>query len=245
MWTDVIDLRDFYETSLGHMARRLIRQGLRELWPDLRGLSVLGLGFASPYLRVFKDEGTQLFLAAPARQGVLPWPERGPGLVTLADEAELPFPDRSIDRILIAHVLESTEQVAAMMRESWRVLSDGGRLMVLVPNRGGIWAHLDRSPFGQGRPYSAGQMSRLLRECLFTPVQMRGALFLPPSNSRMLLSSAPAWENIGRRWFPRLGGVLLVEATKQIYAAAPMRAERKRARAYLTAPQGFRRESNP
>ena len=40
---------------------------------------------------------------------------------------------------------------------------------------------------------------------------------------------APAWERIGKRWFPTFAGVLLVEATKQIYAEpAAIRAPRRR-----------------
>ena len=48
MWQDVVDLRDFYETQLGQMARRMIRRGVRALWPDVRGQRVLGLGYATP-----------------------------------------------------------------------------------------------------------------------------------------------------------------------------------------------------
>ena len=47
---------------------------------------------------------------------------------------------------------------------------------------------------------------------------------MPPTVSRMMLRSAPAWENIGERWFTTFAGVSMVEASKQIYAKpAPMR----------------------
>jgi hypothetical protein len=108
------------------------------------------------------------------------------------------------------------------MREVWRVLSGSGKLIVVTPNRRGIWARLDRTPFGFGRPYTPLQLSRLLRDTLFMPMESNGALFAPPSRSRMILSSANAWENIGSRWFSALGGVIVVEATKQIYSATPV-----------------------
>jgi len=88
----------------------------------------------------------------------------------------------------------------------------------VVPNRRGIWARLDRTPFGHGYPYTPGQLNRLLRDTLFSPLRVERALFVPPSRSRMVIASAPAWENIGVRWFPTFSGVLLIEAGKEIYA---------------------------
>lgn len=223
MWTDVVDLRDFYDSTLGQMVRRMIRGRLREMWPDVTGMRVLGLGFATPYLRSFMTEAERVIAVMPASQGVLPWPPEGLGLAALADETDLPLPARSMDRIVIAHALESTEQVRAMMREAWRVLADGGRLAVVVPNRRGIWARLENTPFGNGRPYTSGQISRLLRDNLFTPVAQHGALFIPPTASRMVLRSAPAFEQLGRRWFETFAGVIIVEAAKQIYAGSALR----------------------
>jgi len=239
MWTDVVDLRDFYQGSLGQVARRMIRRRVRELWPDVTGLRVLGLGFATPYLSCFLEEAERVVAVMPASQGVLAWPRDVPNLVALADELELPFPDRSMDRLLIVHALESAEQVRGMMREAWRVLSDGGRLMVVVPNRRGIWARLEGTPFGSGRPYAPGQLSRLLRDCMFTPLHSRSALYLPPTNWRVLLRSAAAWEGIGSRLFPPLAGVLITEAAKQIYAGTPLRLKPERSRGYVSLPQGL------
>jgi SAM-dependent methyltransferase len=235
MWTDVIDLRDFYATPLGQTARRVLRARLRALWPDVKGMNVLGLGYAVPYLGVFRGEAGRVLAAMPASQGVLPWPASGSGLTMLAGESELPLPDLSMDRILLVHALECTEMVRPLMREIWRVLADGGRLIVVVPNRTGLWARFERTPFGHGRPYSSRQVAQLLRDSMFTPVERRPALFLPPVRSRMAMAMAPAFENIGARWLPALGGVLLAEAAKTIYAANALPANAKRA--YLPAAE--------
>src|SRR5207247_10820289 len=109
------------------------------------------------------------------------------------------------------------------LRAIWRVLAGGGRLLIVGPNRRGIWARLDRTPFGSGRPYTMSQLSQLLRDEQFTPVGSDAALFIPPATSRVRLRSAPAWERIGKRWFPTLAGVLLVEATTHIYAKPAIR----------------------
>src|SRR5216683_6224508 len=229
MASDVVDLRDFYRSGLGQVARRMIRRAIQRAWPDLHGMRLIGIGYATPFLSALSPDTERTLALMPASLGVLGWPSDGRNVVALADEGELPFADYSIDRVLLVHALETSEEVRPMLKEIWRVLAGGGRLMVVAPNRRGIWARLDRTPFGSGRPYTMSQLSQLLRDEQFTPVGADNALFIPPARSRMMLRSAPAWERIGKRGFPRYAGVLLVEATKQIYAKpAAVRAPRRR-----------------
>jgi SAM-dependent methyltransferase len=218
MFTDVVDLRDFYAETVGQVTQRLLRARLRELWPDVRGLRVAGLGYAVPFLRPYVDEAERVLALMPAAQGVLPWPNERANLATLVEETDLPLPDRSVDRLLIVHAVECAEQIRPLLREAWRVLADGGRMLIVVPNRTGLWAQLDRSPFYHGHPYSARQLAALLRANMFTPLREARALYLPPTRSRLLLGVAPTVEKLGRRLFSRFAGVAIVEAGKQIYA---------------------------
>jgi SAM-dependent methyltransferase len=236
MASDVVDLHEFYRSGLGQMARRLIRRRIRRIWPDLAGQTVLGLGYATPYLSPLRESAARAIAVMPAAQGVIRWPADEPGLVALADEAELPLPDLALDRVLLVHALEHAEQLRPMLRELWRVLADGGRLLAVVPNRRGIWARLERTPFGHGLPYTARQLSRLLRENMFTPIQTAGALYMPPASRRFLLAWAPAWEELGERWFQTFAGVVMIEATKQVYGAVPVEPVRKRRRVYMPVP---------
>jgi hypothetical protein len=239
MAADVVDLRDFYRTPLGGVARRMIRQALRRMWPDLHGMRLLGIGYPAPFLSAISAETERAIALMPASLGALAWPPDGANLATLADEGELPFADFSIDRLLLIHALETTEQAGPMLKEAWRVLAGGGRLLIIAPNRRGIWARLDRTPFGSGRPYTMSQLSQLLRDELFTPVATSAALFVPPTRSRMVLRSARAWERIGARWFPTFGGVVMVEATKQIYAKPVAIRAPKRRLVYTPAHSGM------
>ena len=68
---------------------------------------------------------------------------------------------------------------------------------------------------------------------MFTPFQSSTALFIPPVRSRMLLSAAPEWEEVGQRWFPTFAGVVVFEATKQIYGAALVKERPAAARGYV------------
>ena len=227
MWQDVVDLHDFYQTPLGAVTRRLLMARIRALWPDLTGQSLLGIGFATPYLTPFNNEAERVLAMMPAGQGVIHWPTGGRGLVTFGDETELPFQDFSIDRVLMVHALESSEHPGDMLREAWRVLSGGGRLMVVVPNRRSLWSLTERTPFGFGQSYSAGQLSRLLRSVSFTPLQTARALHFMPWRSRALLSGAPGWERFANNWMPGLAGTVIIEAAKQLYGVKPVKAPRR------------------
>jgi SAM-dependent methyltransferase len=236
MASDVVDLRDFYRGPLGQVARRMIRRAIQRVWPDLHGMRLLGIGYATPFLSALSGDTERTIAVMPAALGVLRWPAEGGNLVGLADEGELPFADDAIDRIVLVHAIETSDEVGAMLKEVWRVLAGGGRVLVVAPNRRGIWARLDRTPFGSGRPYTMSQLSQLLRDEQFTPIGSDTALFIPPATSRVMLRSAAAWERIGKRWFPTFAGVLMVEATKQIYAKpAAARAPRRRL-VYTPAP---------
>lgn len=221
MFLDVVDLRNFYAQPVGIMTRRLLGRAIRARFDNVTGMRVLGLGYPTPYLGVFREEAERCLAVMPAAQGVVRWPSAAPTLATLADETVLPFPTSSMDRVVIVHALEMTPNGAEMLREVWRVLAPGGRLLAVVPNRRGVWARLDTTPFGNGRPFSRGQVVSLLREALFTPVGWDEALYAPPS--RWFLNTAVAWERIGARLSLPFSGVLVVEATKQLYRPVAVR----------------------
>jgi SAM-dependent methyltransferase len=228
MSIDVVDLRNFYSQRLGVAARRFISRGIRMRLKDTRGLSVAGLGYATPYLGLFREEAERCLAFMPAAQGVVKWPSQRPGLSALVDDLELPLQDSSIDRVLLVHGLEMAHDPGALLREVWRVLAGGGRLLAVVPNRRGVWARTDTTPFGHGRPYSRSQINQLLRDSWFTPVGCSEALYVPPVSRGWFLRSAVAWERAGATISAPFAGVHLVEATKQVYRAIPARREKKR-----------------
>ena len=218
MYNDIVDLKNFYDSNLGHIARRLIRRKIRAIWPNINGMSLMGLGYTVPYLRPFLGEAERVFSVMPAQQGATPWTDDYSNLTILSDDAELPLQDSSIDRILMVHSVECSEQLRAMLHESWRVLQGNGRLLVIVPNRRGLWSRVERTPFGHGQPYSVSQLSRVLRNNMFIAGHVNRALFVPPYRWRVILRSGYSLEDLGARWLNHLGGVLVIEAIKQIYA---------------------------
>ncbi len=227
MSLDVVDLRNFYAQPLGIVARRFVGRGVRVRWPDARGMRVVGIGYATPYLGLFREEAERCLAFMPAAQGVVKWPSATPTLAALIEETDLPLADAAVDRVLIVHALEVSHDVVALLREAWRVLAAGGRLLAVVPNRRGVWARMDTTPFGHGRPYSRSQITQLLRETWFTPTGWDEALYVPPIARSWFLRSAGAWERTGAALSAPFAGVHIVEATKQVYRAVPARRERR------------------
>jgi len=225
---DVVDLRNFYAQRLGVVARRFIGRGIRAHWTDTTGQRVLGIGYATPYLGLFREEAERCLALMPAPQGVVRWPSSKPALAALVEEDDLPLTDSAVDRVLLVHALENSADPVGLLREAWRVLAGGGRLLAVVPNRRGLWARMDTTPFGHGRPYSRPQLTHLLRETWFTPVGWGEALYMPPVGRSWFLRSAVAWERAGSTISAPFAGVHIVEATKQVYRAIPARRERRR-----------------
>ncbi|MFN5455223.1 class I SAM-dependent methyltransferase [Bradyrhizobium sp.] len=224
---DVIDLRNFYSGRLGIVARLLINRGIRARWPSATGQRVLGIGYPTPYLGLFREDSERCIAFMPAAQGVLKWPTARPTLASLVDEFSLPLPDSAVDRILIVHALEMSDDPAGLLREVWRVLAPSGRLIIVIPNRRGVWTRTDNTPFGHGRPYSRSQITQLLRQTWFTPSAWGEALFMPPIGG-WFLKSAMAWERVGAALSLPFAGVHIVEATKQVYRVIHARRERIR-----------------
>ncbi len=224
MSLDVVDLRAFYDSPLGEVARRLVSRVLRARWESqTAGLRVLGVGYATPYLDDFKPQAERTLAFMPAAQGVIRWPLNGRSSSALVDATMMPLPDSAMDRILIIHALETGEHPRDLLEEVWRILAPGGRVIIIAPSRTGLWARLDTTPFGHGHPYSRGQLHDLLQESLFLPIFWGEALYVPPFERPSLLRSAPAFERIAGRFSLPGGGVHVVEATKQLFRPISLR----------------------
>ncbi|WP_294536710.1 class I SAM-dependent methyltransferase [uncultured Rhodoblastus sp.] len=227
MSLDVTYLRSFYASALGETSRRLVGALLTRRWSSVSGLSIVGLGYATPYLELFEGQPLRLLAMMPAEQGVVNWPVHGPSASALIDDSMLPLPDACIDRFLLAHGLETAKHPRELLEEIWRVLAPGGRLIVIAPNRSGLWARLDTTPFGHGHPYSRRQLLDLMGETLFSPIFWSEALYTPPLERAMLLRLAPMVENISGRLSLPGAGVIVVEATKQLYRLVGVRRPRR------------------
>ncbi|NBB96830.1 MAG: methyltransferase domain-containing protein [Alphaproteobacteria bacterium] len=216
MHHDVIALRDFYyTTSLGRAAQKALRDQCLLNWADMRGKEVAGFGFAVPLLRPWLAQARRVIALMPAQQGVMHWPAEAANHSVLTEETSWPLATDSIDRLVMLHGLESCDRPAALLEEAARVLRIGGEALFILPNRSGLWARMDSTPFALGRPYSSGQIASLLRDHGFQICDNGGALYFPPRHSARWLRWAMWLERLGQRMVRlRAGGVLIVRARR-------------------------------
>lgn len=233
MTPDVSRLIGYYRSPLGKISRALVREQIVRLSGSVEGLRVLGLGFATPYMRFTLERAERVLAFMPARQGASAWPREGPSHTVLCDPLEMPLTDAAVDLIIAVHAFEHIADAEELMRELWRVAAPNARLVIVVPRRRGIWAQLDTTPFGEGHPYSKPQLEKLLRDHSFVPEVWRDALYLPPAHNALALKSARFFERAGRLFGPMFAGVLVVRARKELFPAVP---RRKKSERYVRVP---------
>ncbi len=242
MHSDIVDLRSFYASPLGQLAERSITMALSSIWASVPNERLVGLGYALPWLERFGADAERALAFMPATQGAVIWPSAGPSATALVFDEELPLVDSSVDRMLLIHSLEHTENPRETLNEVWRVLAPAGHVVIVVPNRRGVWARFEHTPFGTGRPYSRGQIAELLREANFTPAAWSDGLYFPPSQRRFMMRFQSLFESAGRRMWPIFSGVIAVSAQKRLYQGVPV-AQRASRRVFVPvfSPQGATR----
>ena len=233
MTPDVKRLIDFYKSPLGKISRALVREEIVRFTGQMDQRRVLGLGFATPYLRFTLDKAERVLAFMPARQGSSAWPREGPSHTVLCDPLEMPLTAAAVDLIFAVHAFEHIGDAEELMRELWRVAAPNARLIVVVPRRRGFWAATDNTPFGDGNPFSRSQVERLLRDHSFVPEVWREALYLPPTSRPLLIKWARFFERFLRLFGPAFAGVIVVSAKKELFPAVP---RRKKLERYIRVP---------
>ena len=230
MRLDVIELKEFYDgTELGRTTKELINRILDNKINAETGSLTVGFGFACPFLEnKIKNTGNKNFLLLmPSEQGVISWPSKSKSVTALVDEVSWPINTSAADLILISHGLEVSDNQDLLLQEVLRVLKDSGKLVILVPNRTGFWARSDSTPFGYGKPYSISQLTALLRKNQFQIESITPSLYGFPAKKGYWLKSLLLWEKVGKKlnsFF--LGGLLVVEARKDVYAVSNVKSSK-------------------
>ncbi len=224
MRPDVMTLRHFYHTPLGIVAADMLAQAvMRSGWHERQGTNI-ALGYCEAIL----DSASMPLCSAsfmPAAQGAA---SDTKNCTALVEEACLPVSDADIDNILVIHALEHCQHPQALMREIWRVLAPGGRVLFVVPNRRRTWASMEFTPFGHGQPFSKRQLTNLLGEHLLSPLSIATALFMPPTRLLGMDKLAKMSEGLALSLFPSAGGLLMVEAEKRVGGAIPTGPSKKK-----------------
>jgi SAM-dependent methyltransferase len=218
---NILELRQFYSSKLGCLVRRdLSRAVLRHFAKIPHDKNIVGFGFAVPYLRQYMSCGCVLPVMF-SHLGGMYWPSGEVNHTIIAHENALPFDDEKLDYILMVHAIEHSLHINNLMCELSRCLKPNGKALIVAPNRRGLWQFRADNPFGAGNSFHATQLKHRAELAGLSVVKTSSALFYPPTNNRFIQKAALFLEYLGLLLFPNLGGVILIELEKQIYAAIP------------------------
>ena len=216
MRVDILDLAGFYATPLGARVRTTLARDILRRWPSPADEPIVGYGYVAPYIgALWPSAQWKLFM--PAHQGVMAVSGRGgANCAVLTEAASFPLRADAVGRVMAIHALETTPFADDLIAEFRRVLVPGGRLLLVVPKRTGLWARSDRTPFGVGRPYSRRQLAHRLEAAGFAVLSLDPALVLPPFVLRRTARIAAPVERALRFALP--AGCWVADLRKQVPA---------------------------
>ena len=230
MLYDVGKINTFYNHSHGQIVAKLLREDLSNIWEPSKTTSNLAVGF--PFY--FFPEDIICPVLMPVEIGGIAWAHNQEIYTAIIDSNSWPLESDSIDCIFISHALEFITDHHSFLMEAGRVLKSAGKLILMVPHRRGFWLRTETTPFGHGTPFSKGQIFRLLKNTGLNPEKCTRSLFLPPFAYKLPEALSNQIEIVGEHLLQLLGGVLIVEATKMVYAEP--KKNRAKTKARLFAP---------
>ncbi|MBP9752871.1 MAG: methyltransferase domain-containing protein [Proteobacteria bacterium] len=219
MTYSVKDIRNFYQSNLGKSVKNQIEIQISECLPsDLKNQTILGIGYAVPYLDEMLSSDNTVLSFMSDTFGCHPWPNDTSSKVALIHDWLIPLQNHSVDYIILVHSVEFSTHIQSYFKEIWRILKRDGKLIVILPSRLSFWAMLENTPFGFGQPYTMGQAIHLLSNNGFVIEQQKRLLYGIPSQSTFLRSIFKVFEWIGPYLFKKFAGVNMVFATKKTFA---------------------------
>jgi len=180
----------------------------------------LGRLFGAQFLQIglWGDPDAFLHVPGTARRALCD-PEDGEGVDFIARPERLPVTGHSVDALLLPHTLELTRYPHEVLRESERVLTAGGRIILLGFNPFSVIG-LRRLVSRGGYPPGLGQMvtERRLRDWL-------RLLGFDVTLSRRYFTGLSSGGSVSERLrrLPQAYGAYMVIAIKRLYAVTPTR----------------------
>ena len=250
MSDEIIGLQAWFQTPAGQYLRAWEQHQFDDALSDVFGYHALQLGM--PALAALDaNRMPHRWLA-----GVAQAP--GAEAVLVTDFAALPFPEASLDLVVLPHTLDSHEHPHAVLREVSRVLVPGGRVAVSGFNPTSLWGlRRGRERLGQrlnlGTPTLPATVdfigARRLRDWLhlldFEIETGRYGCYRPLLQSEKWLQRWQWLDGAGRRWWPFFGAAYVMVAVKRVYGVRVLGPAWKRAGAKAASAVPLARRQDP
>ncbi|AIL64616.1 SAM-dependent methyltransferase [Rickettsiales bacterium Ac37b] len=218
----ILRLKDFYSGDTGQKNYNCISNAISTFWHNIKNEKILGIGYTAIYLKNFLNN--DIISASPfypdtysntLKEYII---DPNANFIDCAIEEDvLPLANNSINRIILVHYLEYSTNIHLLMKEVWRILSPGGKLLIIVPNKFSILSYVEKDFFKTCKSFSIGQLYNLLYDHMFVPTHTSSALFGVPNFYSTLLPFHSIIENTGQKSLLPFGGLLLMESTKLMY----------------------------
>lgn len=242
MGSQIIGFTNWFKTPPGEYLLAWERERFDEAVADMFGYHALQLGL--PEIDALRNnrmphqwlalQGTESALIAGSHENANGGPTPEPAasslrVALLAHPAALPFPENSLDLVLLPHTLELSSDPHATLREVERVLVPEGRVVISGLNPASLWglrqrrAHFYRR-LGYGELFlpEAGEfigywrLRDWLRLLSFEVESGRFGCYRP-AVSRLASLERFAWlDQIGERWWPIFGAMYFLVAVKRV-----------------------------
>ncbi len=139
----------------------------------------------------------------------------------------LPFQKRTIDSILLAHVLEFASEPHQVLREAERVLTYDGTLVLCCLNPWSLWGVRRLFSFkGQypwnGYYFSLARLKDWLSLLNFEITHVDRVLFRPPLTSSRWFNRCYKLKELGQKFWPAFSGVMIIVANKRTIPLTPI-----------------------
>ncbi len=217
---DITDIDAFYRCENGQLLSGLIRKDIAQIsryWARGALPSTLeGLAVGFPFAFIGPTNLPAVLM--PAEIGALAWPGDRGVIVASIDSSAWPVASEMAEALLVVHAVEHVRDQQGFLQECWRVLTSSGELILVVPHRRGFWAGAEKTPFGQGRPFSRRQIVRQLNAAGFDIENVRQSVFIPPFALNLPAAFSVRMDRLGRYLWGIFGGVLIIRATKKLYS---------------------------
>ena len=237
MYNNINNLEIFYASRLGRHCRRLINYQLNSFVSDVKGMNVLGIGYTFPFMNKLRSENNGFYVFSTNNYGNDNLTSTKNLFSCIIEENTIPIPDLYFDRIIISHTLEFLANIENFLQEVWRILNGEGRIIILVPNRLGLWARDENNPFGYGQPFSKSQIINLLKKNKFQITKIKYSLYIPPNYINLILKYSNNIDIFFSKFVFGFGGILIVEAKKEIYGfQSPQTSKNKKLTKLVTIP---------
>ena len=212
------DIYSFYQSKLGGLVKRTIRQKSISSIDKSNPSDVCGYGYVSPYLSFINKHFSQsniIEFRPDFLDGAVQ--ERVDFNQKFIHEYFLPLEPSMVDIVISTHLLEFVEKPQSSIEEIWRILRPNGYFIAVLPRRSGIWTRYDNNPFGFGRSYSSVQFRNLIND-YFVLDEKKSFLHFPPWGHYLNYKFYQTFENLGNQLFPYMGGLMFCVCKKIVYA---------------------------